>query len=101
MISVYDIEYKYLDDLDTEWHNTSVAVYNSDDAEGEEFQKILDVASETDDFRAVNEWLPEDYTDDYIMFYLDLAGYKPMDIVPELQKELDILINEITFITED
>jgi len=104
-MNYYDIEYKYLDELEEKgWRGGCVIVYDSNTEDGREFADALSDANETDNFSEVDKILTEDYDlkDEDITFYYDLAGISDYGgasrgtrLVAELQKNFDILIHNI------
>lgn len=102
---LYEIEYKYLDDLKTEWHFANVVVYDSFTDEGKDLQAKLDEANEDGNFKILNKVLePLDVKDDDVMFYYDInevadEGAKWTNFPLELQQSMDILIKSVDYIT--
>ena len=102
---LYEIEYKYLDDLKTEWHFANVVVYDSFTDEGKNLQAKLDEANDKGDFSILNKALePLDVVDDDVMFYYDInevadEGAKWTNFPLDLQQSLDILIKSVDYIT--
>ena len=109
MASIYEIEYKYADEYikGEPSHNALVCVYETGTAEGDTIQYALDKANEDGDFSGVDDLLGRLFglKDEDICFYYDTNDLKREGVyystsrltrlVPELQKDFDIVIKDI------
>ena len=105
MASIYEIEYKYADEYKANEpsHNCYVCVYETGTAEGDTIQYALDKANEEDYWSEVDKLMLRLFglKDEDICFYFDLANIldegtsRMTRLVPELQKDFDIVIKDI------
>ena len=105
MASIYEIEYRYADEYkaDEPTHNCYVCVYETGSAEGDTIQYALDKANEDGDFSGVDDLLGRLFglKDEDICFYFDISSVRDTGtsrltlLVPELQKDFDIVIENI------
>ena len=105
MASIYEIEYRYADEYkaNEENHNALVCVYETGSAEGDTIQYALDKANEDGDFSGVDTLLGRLFglKDEDICFYYDIsdiedgATNRALALVPELQKDFGIVIEDI------
>lgn len=109
MASIYEIEYRYDDEYkaDEPTHNAFVCVYETGSAEGDTIQYALDKANEDSDWSGVDKLLGKLFglKDEDICFYFDANELKQEGVyystsrltrlVPELQKDFDIVIEDI------
>lgn len=105
MASIYEIEYRYADEYkaDEPTHNCFVCVYETDTVEGDTIQYALDKANEDGDFSGVDKLMGALFglKDEDICFYFDLANIldkgtsRLTKLVPELQKDFDIVVKDI------
>lgn len=104
MATIYEIRYKYLDELgDKGWRTSDICVYEVGTPSGDNLQHALDIANEEDDFSGVDKLLTAMFKlkDDDIVFYYDIsdiedgATNRALALVVELQKNFDILIDDI------
>ena len=102
MIKIYEIRYKFNDDLPEKgWRNSTVVVYDAfTSADGAILQHALDRADKDGDYSGVDKILEKYGTkDDEVVFYFGNTGIENESLVLELQRDLDIIINNIHFIT--
>ena len=105
MASIYEIEYKYADEYikGEPSHNALVCVYETGSAEGDTIQYALDKANEDDDWSGVDKLMGKLFglKDEDICFYFDISNIldkgtsRLTKLVPELQKDFDIVIKDI------
>ena len=105
MASIYEIEYKYADEYikGEPSHNALVCVYETGSAEGDTIQYALDKANEDDDWSGVDKLMRVLFglKDEDICFYFDVSNIlkegasRLTKLVPELQKDFDIVIKDI------
>lgn len=105
MASIYEIEYKYADEYSKgePSHNALVCVYETGTVEGDTIQYALDKANEDDDWSGVDKLMGTLFglKDEDICFYYDIsdiedgATNRALALVPELQKNFDIVIEDI------
>lgn len=105
MASIYEIEYKYADEYikGEPSHNALVCVYETGSAEGDTIQYALDRANEDDDWSGVDKLMGILFglKDEDICFYFDVSNIlkegasRLTKLVPELQKDFDIVIKDI------
>ena len=105
MVSIYEIEYKYADEYikGEPSHNAFVCVYETGMGEGDIIQSALDKANEDDSWSGVNKLMGKLFglKGEDIAFYFDLSDIKDdgtsrmTKLVPELQKDFDIVIKDI------
>ena len=104
MASIYEIKYKFKDELNEGgWRTSYVCVYETDTAEGDTIQHTLDLANEDGDFTGVDKLMGKLFglKDEDIAFYFDISDIvdrgtsRLTRLVPELQKSFDIVINDI------
>lgn len=105
MASIYEIEYRYDDEYkaDEPTHNALVCVYETGSAEGDTIQYALDRADEDSDWSGVDKLLGRLFglKDEDICFYFDISSIKDTgtsrltQLVPELQKDFDIVIEGV------
>lgn len=106
MASIYEIEYRYDDEYkaDDPTHNAFVCVYDSSEVgAGETIHYALEKAHEDGDWTGLDKLLGKlfDLKDDDICFYYDIsdiedgATNRALALVPELQKNFDIVIEDI------
>ena len=109
MASIYEIEYRYADEYkaNEEIHNALVCVYETGSAEGDTIQYALDKANEDGNFSGVDKLMGKLFglKDEDICFYYDTNNLKQEGayyftdkltrLVPELQKNFGIVINDI------
>lgn len=105
MASIYEIEYKYADEYikGEPSHNALVCVYETGSVEGDTIQYALDKANEDDDWSGVDKLMGTLFglKDEDICFYFDVSNIldkgtsRLTKLVPELQKDFDIVIKDI------
>lgn len=105
MASIYEIEYKYADEYikGEPSHNALVCVYETGSVEGDTIQYALDKANEDGDWSGVDKLMVALFglKDEDICFYFDVSnilkegGSRLTKLVPELQKDFDIVIKDI------
>lgn len=103
--NIYEIEYKYADEYikGEPSHNCFVCVYETGTAEGDTIQHALDLANEDGDWSGVDKLMVKLFglKDEDICFYFDLANIldkgtsRLTKLVPELQKDFDIVVKDI------
>lgn len=107
MASIYEIEYKFEDEMsDDGWRTGLVLVYETGTASGDNIQHALDCANEDDDWSGVNKLLKTMFKleDDNVAFYYDVSVMsegntsKLTRLAVELQKNFDIIINDIEMV---
>lgn len=105
MASIYEIEYKYADEYikGEPSHNALVCVYETGSVEGDTIQYALDKANGDDDWSGVDKLMGALFglKDEDICFYYDIsdiedgATNRALALVPELQKNFGIVIEDI------
>lgn len=105
MASIYEIEYKYADEYikGEPSHNALVCVYETGTVEGDTIQYALDKANEDGDWSGVDKLMGALFglKDEDICFYFDVSNIlkegasRLTKLVPELQKDFDIVIKDI------
>lgn len=104
MADIYEVEYKYLDELEdknSRWHEALACIYDSTKVgAGETIQYALDKAREDGDYSGVDKLLTKLYglTDEDICFYYDVSELDDRGLVfvaIGLQRNFDIILNEI------
>lgn len=105
MASIYEIEYKYADEYikGEPSHNALVCVYETGSVEGDTIQYALDKANEDGDWSGVDKLMGALFglKDEDICFYFDVSNIlkegasRLTKLVPELQKDFDIVIKDI------
>ena len=105
MASIYEIEYKYADEYikGEPSHNALVCVYETGSVEGDTIQYALDKANEDGDWSGVDKLMGALFglKDEDICFYFDVSNTlkegasRLTKLVPELQKDFDIVIKDI------
>lgn len=98
MTSVYEIEYKFQDELaEKGWRTGLVLVYETGTADGDNIQHALDCANEDDDWSGVDKLLTSmfGFMDEDIAFYFDRNGIETESLVLEIEHDFDIVINKI------
>ena len=105
MASIYEIEYKYADEYikGEPSHNALVCVYETGTVEGDTIQYALDKANEDDDWSGVDKLMGALFglKDEDVCFYFDVSNIlkegasRLTKLVPELQKDFDIVIKDI------
>lgn len=99
MASIYEIEYKFDDELnESGWRNSNLCVYETGTPSGDTIDHALELANEDGDFTGVDNMLGKMFglRDDDIAFYFDRAGIEDKSLVLELQRDFDIIINDLT-----
>lgn len=99
MASIYEIEYKFSDELnESGWRNSNLCVYETGTPSGDTIAHALELANEDGDFAGVDKLLGKMFglCDDDIAFYFDRAGIEDESLVLELQYSFDIIINDLT-----
>jgi len=98
MASIYEIEYKFEDELnESGWRNSNLCVYEAGTPSGDTIDHALELANEDGDFTGVDNMLGKMFglRDDDIAFYFDRAGIEDESLVLELQRDFDIIINDL------
>lgn len=98
MASIYEIEYKFEDELnESGWRNSNLCVYEIGTPSGDTIDHALELANEDGDFTGVDNMLGKMFglRDDDIAFYFDRAGIEDESLVLELQHDFDIIINDL------
>lgn len=99
MVKVYEIQYKFEDELnDKGWRTSLMVVYDSsNNTDGATFDHALNCANEDGDFSGVDKLLTKWFglTDNDVAFYFDRAGIETESLVLEAQHDFDIVINDI------
>lgn len=95
MASIYEIEYKYLDELEDKrsvWRHGVVCALDKNKLSDKLIQEFLD----REEFEQADKLLTKNYRlkDDDIAFY-HVAEKDLVELVVYLQKDFDIIINEI------
>ena len=108
MTGLYEIEYKFLDELnEPNWRVSDIVVYDSSEVGfGETLEYAFEKANEDDDFSGVDKLLRKmyDVDDDSVAFYLDLNNIaeggtsKSTKLVSELQQSHGIIVKDINYI---
>ena len=98
MASIYEIEYKFEDELnESRWRNSNLCVYETGTPSGDTIDRALELANEDGDFTGVDKLLGKMFwiRDDDIAFYFDRAGVEDESLVSELQRDFEIIINDL------
>lgn len=98
MASIYEIEYKFEDELnESGWRNSNLCVYETGTPSGDTIDHALELANEDSDWSGVDNMLGKMFglRDDDIVFYFDRAGIEDESLVLELQHDFDIIINDL------
>lgn len=98
MASIYEIEYKFEDELnEIGWRTGNLCVYETGTPSGDTIDYTLELANEDGDFAGVDNLLSKLFglRDDDIVFYFDRAGVEDESLVSELQRDFDIIINDL------
>lgn len=95
MARIYEIEYKFLDEMEdkhSKWWSGNLCVLDPNKVSDKLIQEFLD----RDEFEQADKLLLKDYglKDDDIAFY-HRSTDNLVEMVVELQKDFDIIINEI------
>ena len=98
MASIYEIEYKFEDELnESGWRTSNLCVYDSSEVgAGETIQYALDKANEDDDWSGVDKLMGKLFglKDDDIAFYFDRNGVEDGGIISQVERDFDIIIND-------
>lgn len=105
MASIYEIEYLFEDEFGDEsstWRNSNLCVYETGTPSGDTIAHALKLADEDGDYTGVDNMLGKMFglRDDDIAFYFNRAGVEDVSLVLELQRDFDIIINDLKEIDE-
>lgn len=104
MASIYEIEYKFDDEWNEDkWRTGLVCVYETGTPSGDNLEHAFELANEDDDWSGVDTLLTAmfELKDDDIVFYYDISDMRESNtsrltrLAVELQKNFDIIINDI------
>lgn len=97
MASIYEIEYKFEDELnESGWRTSNLCVYETGSVEGDTIQYALDKANEDGDWAGVDRLMGVLFglKDDDIAFYFDKNRVEDDSIISQVERDFDIIIND-------